>query len=1219
MRRNNHPMKRLIIVLITCLSYISSFAQVDSLFQRIWLVGDAGEMHGPTHPVIDWLTKNVDWNDPKNMVIFLGDNVYPLGLPMKGEPGYAEAKRVLDYQVNLVKGKKSTAIFVPGNHDWKDGKLGGWQQAINQEDYINALAQKNIQFPVTGGCPGPVAVDLSSKVVGVFIDTQWFLYVHDKPGPGSNCTSRTIDEFATELKEIVAAHPNQLLLVCEHHPMHTYGIHGGDYTWKEHIFPFTALNPNLYIPLPIIGSLYPLARGVFGSLQDFNHPLYQEMVKTIENIVKTHRNPLGAAGHDHSLQFIMKDSIPFVISGSGTYTSRVNKNASPNLLFSEVQNGMAMIEIRKSGKSQIFYYDVNSANINTPIYQHQLKTIDTLPVVRSNEVIPKLPDSVLVAANADLKTGAIGKLLYGKNYRQEWTTPVRVPVLDLGKEAGGLTPLRALGGQQHRSLSLQDKTGKEWVLRSLQKYPEAAIPPDLRENAVSNTPEDGVSASYPYSGLSIPPLAKAEDVLVVRRKVLYIPDDPRLGRFRPLFKNSLATLEEREPDHLKKTFNTDEVVLQLEKDNDYHTDQLEVLKARLLDNFYMDFDRQEDQWRWATRDTGKGKIYYTIPLNQDQAFHTNQGLFPKLIRKGWMVPELQGFSAKAYNIKKFNKPARNFDRFFLNELDQDAWSRQVDTFLSRMTDTQIDLAMQQQPREIFGFHGPQLASSLKERRNYFKQEMLDYYRFLSKEVNVVGTNKKEFFNIVREPDGTTSVTVKKIDSLNNIRSTIYQRVFDPSITKIINIYGLADPDSFVVSGGHSPIKIRIVGGGGDDAFVNNATAGRTVVYDVNFENNHFYGSGAGLSRKVTGNPQLNMYNRLFYKYGYYRPDLSMGYNVDDGYYVGPKLELIRQGFRKEPYAMRQFIGLNYATRTSSYRWQYQADFIHVFGINDLIIRSDIRAPVNVTNFFGYGNNSVYDKNVPGKEHYYEARYNIVNASALVRRQMQSWMRVSIGPTFQYFKLKQAENQGKFLSNPAISGLDGHNLYDPKSYAGVEGLLDINSRNNAILPTRGFLLDAGVKSLFPLNSNSNRVTQAHWDMSVIASFEPQAKMVYALRFGVATNWGKFEMPQAQYLSGTENLRGFRRNRFAGRTVVFQNTELRFKLADFTTYLFPGAVGLLAFNDIGKVWMPKIESRTWHDGYGAGIWITPIKRIVLTASVAHSSEEKLLPYASIGFQF
>ena len=116
-----------------------------------------------------------------------------------------------------------------------------------------------------------------------------------------------------------------------------------------------------------------------------------------------------------------------------------------------------------------------------------------------------------------------------------------------------------------------------------------------------------------------------------------------------------------------------------------------------------------------------------------------------------------------------------------------------------------------------------------------------------------------------------------------------------------------------------------------------------------------------------------------------------------------------------------------------------------------------------------------------------------------------------------------------------------------------------------------------------------------------------------------NFGKFEFPQANYLGGTTNLRGYRRDRFGGRTSFFNNTEVRIKLGNFSTYLFPGSFGLLAFHDVGRVWQDGEKSTVWHNGYGAGLWISPIQRIVLTASAARSKEDKLLPYITFGFQF
>src|SRR5215211_6450142 len=85
---NNNPkmIKRFFLALTLFFGAFNVQAQPDSINQRVFLVGDAGELYGNTHPVLDWLKKNVNWDDEKNTVVFLGDNIYPLGLPLEGDP-----------------------------------------------------------------------------------------------------------------------------------------------------------------------------------------------------------------------------------------------------------------------------------------------------------------------------------------------------------------------------------------------------------------------------------------------------------------------------------------------------------------------------------------------------------------------------------------------------------------------------------------------------------------------------------------------------------------------------------------------------------------------------------------------------------------------------------------------------------------------------------------------------------------------------------------------------------------------------------------------------------------------------------------------------------------------------------------------------------------------------------------------------------------------------
>src|SRR5687768_15840306 len=73
---------------------------IDSIEQRIVLIGDAGELHAGGHPVVDWVKEHVDLDDERNLIVYLGDNIYPLGLPTEGEPSYQDAKAIIDYQIN---------------------------------------------------------------------------------------------------------------------------------------------------------------------------------------------------------------------------------------------------------------------------------------------------------------------------------------------------------------------------------------------------------------------------------------------------------------------------------------------------------------------------------------------------------------------------------------------------------------------------------------------------------------------------------------------------------------------------------------------------------------------------------------------------------------------------------------------------------------------------------------------------------------------------------------------------------------------------------------------------------------------------------------------------------------------------------------------------------------------------------------------------------------
>jgi hypothetical protein len=805
----------------------------------------------------------------------------------------------------------------------------------------------------------------------------------------------------------------------------------------------------------------------------------------------------------------------------------------------------------------------------------------------------------------------------GSNYRKEWKTPLRAPVLHLSTENGGLVPVKRGGGKQTRSLRMEDPTGRQYSLRSIQKFiTSKTLPADLQSEAAEDLVADGVSASYPYAALSVPALAEAAGIPYLKVKLVYIPDDPKLGEYQKDFGKLLAYFEQRLPDSVKKGFDTDEVVDKLKEDNDNSVDQLSLLKARILDMYIMDLDRHEDQWEWGAVDKEKGKLYYPIPKDRDQAFYINQGVLPHIVQWPWLVPQLEGFKAKAKNIKRFNFAARNLDRFFLNQLNEQDWKTAVDQFIPQMTDATIEKALAQQPPEVQQISGPRIISTLKERRKYLADEIMEYYRFISEIVSVTGSDKTELFDVTRNDDGSVLLQVYKINKEGQRSDKMYDRTFNPKDTKEIRLYGFAGNDQFHVKGKNDKIKIRMIGGDGEDNFESAVTSGNGgIIYDERKGHNKIMGR---FRNKLSNDTIVNKFERIYYKYNQVIPFISVGYNPDDGVYLGAWLKIVHHGFRKYPYKNSHTFTLNHALATDAFNFRYNAEFIGTFGRrSDLLFETDIKAPY-ITNFFGYGASSVYDKTKPGKFKYYRARYDLANISLLLRKNFSPKVIITIGPALQLYKMdaNDKNNKTRNIVQPN-NGLDPSTAFSGQSFAGGVFTLTANTRNNDVMPERGIYWQTNVTHLSGVNNSDYSVTRLNSDFSFYIPIIKKA-MVLVDRFGGGHNFGDFEFYQAQYLGNEDNLRGYRRFRFAGRSKAYNNVELRIALANFKTYLFPGSLGILAFYDTGRIWADGDDSDKWFSGYGGGFWISPLRRMVMTFSYAASKEDKL-PVVSLGWKF
>lgn len=168
-----------------------------------------------------------------------------------------------------------------------------------------------------------------------------------------------------------------------------------------------------------------------------------------------------------------------------------------------------------------------------------------------------------------------------------------------------------------------------------------------------------------------------------------------------------------------------------------------------------------------------------------------------------------------------------------------------------------------------------------------------------------------------------------------------------------------------------------------------------------------------------------------------------------------------------------------------------------------------------------------------------------------------------------------QNEGRFIEQYVAKQPESSPFLRRKSYGGLQARVLIDRRDNIFLPSRGVYWNTRGLSLWGLGGQNSHITQIQSDLSIHTRFSRSSRLVITNRIGGGLTYGEPAFYQLLYLGGQANLRGFRTYRFAGNHLFYHNVEARLKLFDFQSSLFPASVGLLVFNDVGRVWL-KSES-------------------------------------------
>ncbi len=813
----------------------------------------------------------------------------------------------------------------------------------------------------------------------------------------------------------------------------------------------------------------------------------------------------------------------------------------------------------------------------------------------------------VVIAGKKYNKSSFHNWIWGSHYRKEWATPVKINIINLDSVYGGLTPVEKGGGRQTKTLRLEDKNGKQYVLRSIDKTYKKALPEIFSKTFVETVANDQVSIAHPYASFTVPAMADAAKISHTNPLLVFVGDDKKLGEYKDEFANQLYLLEERPDGDQRNATNfgnsedvkgTEKMLEKIGKENDHRVDQESWVRARLFDMFLSDWGRHEDQWRWATFKKNDYTIYKPIPRDRDQSYTKFDGLLVGLLAPSAALGYLPSFDYTIKDVSKYNYQARHLDRRLANEPSRTTWITIAKDIQQSLTNSIIENAVKQLPAEVFPISGPEIIAKLKSRRDHLVEYANEYYSILAREVDIVGSKQNETFEINKSTTGDVIVNMYSTDNKgNNSGGLLYTRIFLQGETKEIRIYGLDGNDNYNIINAGSAIKVRIIGGPDKDKYTySGATANNSIAIYDNVKNE--FNTSDNIKLHLSNDSAIHLYNYNAYKFDEIGIKPGISYSFEDRIHISLGYRIQKQKWRKYPFGSQHDFNVNYSISQKAFSLQYKALFNQLIGKWNVGLLANYDF-VRDMYYLGIGNNTV--KSVDDKQ-FYKIRSREFNSGLSLIRPLDSSNSISISGFYKI--IDHLKDGGKFLLvnqapiDPSV--FDKHNL----AGAGIEYLYQ--KINDKVLPTKGLRFSSAVTYATDLTDN-NSYMRFTGNFGFYLPVLPSVTL--GVKSGAATVTGNPRFYELNKIGGGNSLRGYLRYRFYGKTSFYNQNELQWNI-NVKSWLMNGKIGLLALLDNGRVWQPGETSDKWHTGYGMGIMIAPFNKLSVTASYGMSKENNLL---------
>lgn len=1160
----------------------SSEKEIDKSF---YLIGNAGkggdEASKSIKSLKNYLAEN---NSEDSYVLFLGNSFYPSGMQPKDDAAKNEAEKSMALQLDALKDFKGKVVVLPGNRDWKSGVDG----LELEEDFLKGKFNDADVLQPNNGC-GLESIDINNNVHLLALDTQWFLEDWDDyPKMNDKCDIKTRDQFFIEVEGELKKNADKTIVLAMYNPLITYGQHGGKYP-LIHDDVFSTFIKQVKIQ----GAL---------SKQDRYNERYNELMGRMEVLTKDIERLVFVSGLDQSLQYIENGSVKQIVSGSGSGETAAALGQYGEFVYGG--QGFARLDVGKNGASEVRFFKANDdATAEILFHKEIFPAIKDYDFSTLHENFPATTKAKVYSDEMVEKTGFY-KTVWGKHYRDIYGKEVTAKTVLLDTLYGGLTVERAGGGHQTRSLRLEDKDGKTYNMRALKKsavqFLQTVIIKDkiIEDDFVNTIPEDLIldfyTAAHPYGAFTIPKLSAAAGILHTNPKLYYVPKQKALGKYNEDYGDELYMIVER-PDKAfdGELFNypddvesTDDLLAKLREDEKYKLDEEAYIRARVFDMLIGDWDRHNDQWRFAQhKDEDGNSLFVPIPRDRDQAYSNFDGGLLDVVRTLFNTSrQFQVYGEELKHTKWFNAAGIKMDHALIENYGKDAWLEQAAIIQKNVTDNVIDSAFKDMPTEAQDETAADIKQKLKGRRDNIVEIAGEYYDYLAKLQVITGTDKDDYFEITRLQEGKTNIKTYRLkDGAKG--DMMVDRTFDANETKEIWVYGLDDDDVFDVKGdGNRPIFMRIIGGQNNDTY-KIANGSKVKVYDHKSKKSTVEEKG-GAAFRFTDNYDFNTYDykKQIQSVNLFLP--AIGFNPDDGIKLGFSDVYTLNGFQRNPFSQQHRLAFGYYFATQGFDVDYEGEFANIFGSWNFLIGGHYQSTNFTENYFGSGNETINpDYEFDLGMDYNRVRIGSYGGSFGFKKDSP------YGSMFQFKGIFEAieveETDGRYISETIPTPIE---LEEVKNFVSVEGTYQYESFDNKVNPTRGmdFKLVAGGTQ----NIEDSEAVFGYVKPTIVFynALTRNRKLVLKTdvrgQFNIGNN---FEFYQGAQLGSDTGLRGYRNQRFTGRSAAVAGADLRYSFNKFRTALTPVQIGVFGGYDVGRVWVPNDTSDVLHSSYGGGLWV------------------------------